>query len=520
MSRVSRFLPLVGFCAAITAFLCAWALLVQDKDLRQLPLLQGKEPKVAYLPRTLPVKGHWAYLPASRIAGMGEALQGSAPEKKQPVLGQWEYVPVTELKHEMHLKQRMISLANATGSSGGDGGNSTDEEDAAAAAADPFTGERTCAISSLVRQAKAIFPRWNKCGYILEDKGEADDPKYDFVKDGVISAPFNDTECTPDNIDKPPCSKLSIRTVLRGNAQSLIDCMMSIEGLSETCNTFDSCGTVAQDGIWMGQKSSVCGAPVGGYYKEPEVERMCGICEMFHATAGMFAITKGDPGEYHGCFSTSGRVRVERGGKVEEALLGDISVNDLIANGPGPKDFGRVYFIHDHVEDYRVVRLGTSEGEIELTPPHYLHVCKYPCRDKRSESMQLMQASGVETGDYLLGQDGLVQVRSISRDVSKVRYVLVENDMILLNGIVASIFSTAAGSLETLPFRFLDRLFPGLLQVKAVAIALHDVLESPILRRFESLLDILSSVKDLGQLPSPRLHVAAENYIAASSPVN
>jgi len=520
MRHIRHYLPAVAFTATISAILCVWVLLAQTQVPRSPPLLEGKGPEVTYLPGTASVKGHWAYMPAARIARMREALQDTAQVSHQQGQGHWEYVPVSVLKREMHLKQRLISLANATNISSGDAGNSTDDMDAAAAEADPFTGERTCAISSLVQQAKAIFPRWNKCGYLLEDKGETDDPKYDFVDDGVISAPFNDTQCTPDNIEKPPCNKLSIRTLLRGTKQSLVDCMMSIEGLSQTCYTFDSCGTVAQDGIWMGQKSSVCSAPVGGYYKEPEVERMCGIFRMFHATAGMFAVTKGDPIEKHGCFSTSGQVQVRRGGRVDIAPLGDIRVNDVIANGPSNDDFGRVYFIHDHAVDHSIVRLETGAGAIELTPPHMLYVCKGPCEDGGSlESTELMQASDVDVGDYLLGQNELAQVRSISHGASKVRYVLVENDTIMVNGIVASVFSTAAAAWETLPFRFLDHLYPGLLQVEAVAIALHDVLESPLLQTIESFLDSLNRIRTMQQLPSHRSHWLAKEDLVATWPV-
>jgi len=44
------------------------------------------------------------------------------------------------------------------------------EADEAAAIADPFNGERSCGISSLVEQALAIFPRWDSCGYMMANK--------------------------------------------------------------------------------------------------------------------------------------------------------------------------------------------------------------------------------------------------------------------------------------------------------------------------------------------------------------
>ena len=52
-------------------------------------------------------------------------------------------------------------------------------------------------------------------------------------------------------------------------------------------------------------------------------------------------------------------------------------------------------------------------------------------------------------------------------------------------------FSTYAGTLETAPFRLLSSLLPGLLTHPAVAGALSTVLESPLLKAFENMLNTL-----------------------------
>lgn len=63
-----------------------------------------------------------------------------------------------------------------------------------------------------------------------------------------------------------------------------------------------------------------------------------------------------------------------------------------------------------------------------------------------------------------------------------------------MDGILASVFSTAAEQFETLPFHLLDRFLPGVLQSKAVAATLETILESPILQGFETIVNSLSTL--------------------------
>ena len=56
-------------------------------------------------------------------------------------------------------------------------------------------------------------------------------------------------------------------------------------------------------------------------------------------------------------------------------------------------------------------------------------------------------------------------VTRVSKALSKVRYVITADDTIVVNGVVASVFSTGAKSVETLPFHMLHKFAKGALQV-------------------------------------------------------
>ena len=87
----------------------------------------------------------------------------------------------------------------------------------------------------------------------------------------------------------------------------------------------------------------------------------------------------------------------------------------------------------------------------------------------------------------LLASLGCLQaVSKVSRGVSSVRYLLTESGNLVAGGAVASVLSTAAGPLETLPFAVVDKMWPGALQLPPVAAALYTILESPALRAAEA----------------------------------
>ncbi len=83
----------------------------------------------------------------------------------------------------------------------------------------------------------------------------------------------------------------------------------------------------------------------------------------------------------------------------------------------------------------------------------------------------------------------------ISKGESAVRYVITESGTVVVNGVVASVYSTAAGYLETLPFRLMDVLYKGSLQAAPVAAALRTILESPMLETVEAVVNSLAPSK-------------------------
>mmetsp|Transcript_76464 Transcript_76464/g.205924 ORF Transcript_76464/g.205924 Transcript_76464/m.205924 type:complete len:270 (+) Transcript_76464:353-1162(+) len=164
---------------------------------------------------------------------------------------------------------------------------------------------RSCAISSLTLQAKLVINGWGECGYLLE---EGDKLKLTngtgVMKTSVISGPPNNTLCTPNMMGTKDCAIKFTRTVFRNTRQTLRDCIGKVKGVSQTCDAYKSCGPrmnidpanlddlapkKQQD---QDQKPNtdkkdplpgVCNTPDVGYFREEEVQRMCGICDMFES---------------------------------------------------------------------------------------------------------------------------------------------------------------------------------------------------------------------------------------------
>ena len=136
---------------------------------------------------------------------------------------------------------------------------------------DGLGNNRSCAISSLVAQANYIFPYWNRCGYIHHA---------DTHRLGVVSGPAKDVFCGPDEMRMWPCNEKFVRTFKRNDAGALGNCYAKIPGLTQTCRYYRECGPRTKESDW---NKDVCSSDTGDYYKEPEVQRMCGICGMFKA---------------------------------------------------------------------------------------------------------------------------------------------------------------------------------------------------------------------------------------------
>lgn len=151
---------------------------------------------------------------------------------------------------------------------------------------------RTCALYNLVIQADLVMDGWKECGYLLQ-AGEKGEPMAGNLPEtgghAVISAPPNITDCTPDKMNSEPCKTMWTRTLARNHPSLLSDCLKRIRGVSQTCNSFDKCGPHYQ--IPKKDKEiqfrSICHTEKVGYFKEPMIQRMCGVCDMYRATVSL-----------------------------------------------------------------------------------------------------------------------------------------------------------------------------------------------------------------------------------------
>jgi len=83
-------------------------------------------------------------------------------------------------------------------------------------------------------------------------------------------------------MDSEPCVSESVRLLVRNNPDALRTCVARVRGLSQTCDVYDRCGP-SETSNDRGTRG-ICGrAGTVDYYLEPEVERMCGVCDMFRA---------------------------------------------------------------------------------------------------------------------------------------------------------------------------------------------------------------------------------------------
>lgn len=251
-------------------------------------------------------------------------------------------------------------------------------------------------------------------------------------------------------------------------------------------------------------KLAGCSDPVCiNYYNEPEIERICGICTMAAGGGGW------------GCFASSAQVVEQARGPISVSQL---KVGDYVeAAGPGgARAFSRVYFMHEHRDVFPTVKIQHAAGELELTANHALFAFSEQCGDRFCAAAPLMPAKSVRTGDrvYVAGPEGLTAqvVSAVVPGTSRVHYVLTEADNLVVGGVLASVLSTAAGALESLPFFLLDRLLPGILQTPAVAAALATVLESPLLRGAEALIDSVVAKRPAAPVARAPLAVPASAF--------
>ena len=249
------------------------------------------------------------------------------------------------------------------------------------------------------------------------------------------------------------------------------------EALGDTCTHIGKC------------PQPVCSADT--MYNDTKVEALCGMCTL----AGEGGVAGGGIG---GCFAVDALVDVQGKGRVEVA---QVNVGDRIraASPDGSLVFSRVVFTHEHVNAMETVKLSAGGDVMELTEAHQMPVFTEECGASYCAAAKLVKAQQVKVGDRLyVSNEGLscvATVTAIAKGQAQVKYIVTEAGNLVVNGVVASVFSTLAKHMETLPFLVLDSLFQGIFEWAPVKAALYSVLESPALRGAEGLIDMFMSFK-------------------------
>jgi hypothetical protein len=254
------------------------------------------------------------------------------------------------------------------------------------------------------------------------------------------------------------------------------------EALGDVCKQMGKCPQPVCDDMTM--------------YNDTKVEALCGMCLL----GGEASLTVADKG----CFALDAMVDVQGRGRVEVA---DVVAGDKIAaaSTDGSLEYSRVVFTHEHADSMQTVKLSVGDDVMELTTAHQVPVYTEECGASYCSSAKLVKARHVAAGDRLYVSDGeqssVMTVRSVAQGKAQVKYIVTEAGNLVVNGVVASVFSTMAKHFETLPFYALDKLFKGILQWAPVKSALYAVLESPALSIAEGIIDMVTSVKPIVVVP-------------------
>jgi len=247
--------------------------------------------------------------------------------------------------------------------------------------------------------------------------------------------------------------------------------------------SFDECQKKA---VEVGcQYVAFCKDPVcDNYYNEPEIEALCGMCTMAPL----------------GCFAHSAEVYIQNKGAVK---VGDLRIGDrvLAASTDGKPISSEVIFMHDHKDASTTVQIYVAEDMMELTPAHMVAIHTEACGLGYCSDAELVPAKEIRAGDKIYVSDGastgVQTVNAVTKAISKVRYVVTSDDTMVVNGVVASVFSTGANGVETLPFHLLHKFANGALQWGPIAAALEVILESPALRSFEAVVNAFAGIKSV-----------------------
>mmetsp|Transcript_14499 Transcript_14499/g.21152 ORF Transcript_14499/g.21152 Transcript_14499/m.21152 type:complete len:316 (-) Transcript_14499:105-1052(-) len=223
-------------------------------------------------------------------------------------------------------------------------------------------------------------------------------------------------------------------------------------------------------------------------YNDTKIESLCGMCLL----AGQQTVAGATP--MKGCFAMDASVHVEGAGPVP---LARVTAGDRIeaAALDGTLEYSRVIFTHEHVDSMETVRLSVGSRMMELTMAHQVPVYTEECGRSFCGAAKLVKAMHLIRGDRLYVSDGknsfVETVSASNRGHTEVKYIVTEAGNLVVNGVVASVFSTMAKHLETLPFYVLDSLIPGIFEWAPVKAAMFGVLESPVLEAAETVVDMI-----------------------------
>ena len=214
------------------------------------------------------------------------------------------------------------------------------------------------------------------------------------------------------------------------------------------------------------------------------------------------------PKEPEGCFAIDSLLQVE--GRGDSVSIAQVAVDDrvLAASVDGFLEYSRVVFTHEHVGETGTVKLSVAGHVMELTRSHLVPVYTDECGLRYCAGAKLMKTGHVKVGDMIYVSDHVkiktqaLPVLSIEIGRARVKYIVTETGNVLVNGVLASVSSTAVKHFELLPFYFLDSLFKGIFTWKPVEHSLYAVLESPALASVEGIVNAVADFKSRSELQS------------------
>jgi len=339
------------------------------------------------------------------------------------------------------------------------------------------------------------------------------------------------------------------RGMLKGLGSMMLADAINVTDMSECGGKYKKCDALAENILEVAKSiNSNCATLYFNekeYYKceaelaEPvckqvdrEFPQMCGPDGMGYAGQTGYSVEHGyfgseSPANIHGAFC-NGCAQIERaggcfalGGMVDVAgkgrtAVGEVAAGDRIAGvgEDGSLVFSRVLFTHQHVDAMLTVKLSVGDDALELTAAHQVPVETEACGERYCGAAQLVKAASLRRGDRIYVSDGTHSSAKTVTDATAgrahVKYIVTEAGNLVVNGVVASVFSTSAAVWETLPFQLLDWLFQGVLEWGPVKAALFTVLESPALLAAESVIEASS-------MPRASLAVAPAGATARST---